>query len=46
MISMKTFFAVTTLSAGLMFFGCDQSKAELDSTKAQLTTVTAERDGL
>ena len=26
--------------------GCDQSKAELDSTKTQLTAVTTERDGL
>ena len=30
------------LGAGLA--GCDQSKAELDSTKQQLTTVTTERD--
>lgn len=34
------------LLAGLGLAGCDQSKAELDSTKQQLQTVTAERDSL
>lgn len=32
--------------AGLGLIGCDQSKAELDSTKQQLQSVTAERDSL
>ena len=32
--------------AGFGLVGCDQSKAELDSTKQQLTAVTAERDSL
>jgi outer membrane murein-binding lipoprotein Lpp len=31
---------------GLGLAGCDQSKAELDSTKQQLQAVTAERDSL
>jgi outer membrane murein-binding lipoprotein Lpp len=31
---------------GLGLVGCDQSKAELDSTKQQLQAVTAERDSL
>lgn len=36
--------ALVLASLGLV--GCDQSKAELDSTKQQLTSVTAERDSL
>src|SRR5512144_3108376 len=32
--------------ASLGLIGCDQSKAELDSTKQQLQSVTAERDSL
>src|SRR3954447_12211465 len=35
-------FLVTVATA----MGCDQSKAELDSTKQQLQAVTTERDGL
>ena len=34
------------LLASIGLVGCDQSKAELDSTKQQLTSVTAERDSL
>ena len=34
------------LLVGLGLAGCDQSKAELDSTKQQLQAVTAERDSL
>jgi hypothetical protein len=39
---------LTALSAFLIFgtFACDPSKPELDKTKAELTTVTAERDSL
>jgi hypothetical protein len=39
---------ITALAAFLFVgsIGCDQSKEELDKTKAQLTSVTAERDGL
>jgi cell division protein FtsB len=37
-----------TLSAvlALGLVGCDQSKAELDQAKTQITSLTAERDGL
>jgi chromosome segregation ATPase len=36
--------ALALMSLGVV--GCDQSKAELDSTKQQLQAVTAERDSL
>jgi len=36
--------ALLLVSVGLV--GCDQSKAELETTKTQLTSVTAERDAL
>jgi hypothetical protein len=37
---------ILSLLAVAAAVGCDQSKAELDSTKTQLTAVTGERDGL
>jgi chromosome segregation ATPase len=39
---------LTVLAAFLVFgsVACDPSKPELDKTKAELATVTAERDGL
>ena len=44
-MTMKTIMGVLVL-ATLGLVGCDQSKAELDSTKQQLQSVTAERDSL
>ncbi len=41
-----TFLIVSTLVTLGAAAGCDQSKAELDSTKQQLTAITAERDSL
>ena len=46
MSSIKRIFAVTAIAGSVLWMGCDPSKAELDSTKAQLQTITAERDGL
>ena len=37
---------VVGAAASIGLVGCDQSKAELDSTKQQLATVTTERDSL
>ncbi len=41
-----TFLIVSALMTLGAVTGCDQSKAELDTTKQQLTAITAERDGL
>lgn len=43
-MSVRKVLGTLALVAG--FAGCDQSKAELDSTKQQLTAVTTERDAL
>jgi hypothetical protein len=43
-IMKKTLMLTALVLAGAA--GCDQSKPELDATKAQLTAVSAERDGL
>jgi hypothetical protein len=44
MIRTNTLAGLALLVAGT--FACDPSKAELDKTKADLQTVTTERDGL
>ena len=46
MRTIKTIGITSVLAVLLGVSGCDQSKAELDSTKQQLQTVTTERDNL
>jgi septal ring factor EnvC (AmiA/AmiB activator) len=46
MSTMKILSVAVVLAATGVLPACDQSKAELDSTKKQLQTVTMERDSL
>ena len=43
---MKTLSVAVVVAATSVLAACDQSKAELDSTRQQLQTVTMERDSL
>ena len=45
-MKLHTMFLGSALAAAVMIGGCDSSKAELERTKADLATVTTERDGL
>ncbi|HEY4185467.1 MAG TPA: hypothetical protein VGP07_10380 [Polyangia bacterium] len=45
-MKISNLFLGATLAMGLAAGACDNSKADLDKTKADLATVTAERDGL
>lgn len=45
-MSMTKSLFVPVLLASIAFAACDQSKAELESTKQQLQTVSLERDNL
>ena len=45
-MKVHTMFLGTALVAAFALGGCDSSKADLEKTKADLATVTTERDGL
>jgi len=45
-MKLHTMFLGSALVAAVAMGGCDSSKAELEKTKADLATVTTERDGL
>jgi outer membrane murein-binding lipoprotein Lpp len=45
-MKLQTMFLGSALVAAVAIGGCDSSKAELEKTKADLATVTTERDGL
>ena len=44
MLSIQKIMSVSALAFVCALVGCDTSKAELDATKGQLQTVSAERD--
>jgi hypothetical protein len=45
-MKLHTMFLGSALVAAVAIGGCDSSKPELEKTKADLATVTTERDGL
>jgi chromosome segregation ATPase len=45
-MKLHAMFLGSALVAAVAMGGCDSSKADLEKTKADLATVTAERDGL
>ncbi len=45
-MKVHTMFLGSALVAAFALGGCDSSKADLEKTKADLATVTTERDGL
>ena len=45
-MKVHTMFLGSALVAAVALGGCDSSKADLEKTKADLATITTERDGL